>query len=77
MCIFMNNDVRCDSSLYPPQVTWADLAYYAFFYDFLEVQFGGAFLKEAPLLKSLLLRVKGLPNIKKWIEFRTSKYYSI
>ncbi|XP_046456709.1 glutathione S-transferase 1-like isoform X4 [Daphnia pulex] len=56
------------------QLTAADLAYYAFFSDFIEVKFGGAFLKDAPLLKSLIDRVKALPNIKKWTEFRDSKY---
>jgi glutathione S-transferase len=60
--------------LYSRQITWADLAYYAYFSDFLEVKFGGAFLKDAPLLKSLIDRVKALPNIKKWTDFRNSKY---
>ncbi|KZS14637.1 Glutathione S-transferase A4 [Daphnia magna] len=55
-------------------LTWADLAYYAYFSDFLEVKFGSAFLKDAPLLKALIDRVKALPNIKKWTEFRNSKY---
>ena len=59
--------------LYSRQITWADLAY-AYFSDFLEVKFGGAFLKDAPLLKSLIDRVKALPNIKKWTDFRNSKY---
>ncbi|XP_046646240.1 probable glutathione S-transferase 7 isoform X1 [Daphnia pulicaria] len=57
------------------RLTAADLAYYALFSDFIEVKFGGAFLKDAPLLKSLLVRVRTSPNVKKWIDFRNSKYY--
>jgi hypothetical protein len=57
------------------QLTAADLAYYALFSDFIELKFGGAFLKDAPLLKSLLVRVRTSPNVKKWIDFRNSKYY--
>ncbi|XP_057369493.1 probable glutathione S-transferase 7 [Daphnia carinata] len=56
------------------ELTWADLAYYAYFSDFLEVKFGSAFLKNAPHLKALIDRVKELPNVKKWTEFRDSTY---
>ncbi|EFX82912.1 probable glutathione S-transferase 7 [Daphnia pulex] len=56
------------------QLTWADLAYYAYFSDFLEVKFGSAFLKAAPRLKALIDRVKALPNVQKWTAYRDATY---
>nr|QST14961.1 GSTsigma1b protein [Diaphanosoma celebensis] len=50
------------------ELTWADIAYFAFF-SFVVEKFADA-LKEAPLFKALMDKVEGIPSIKKWIETR-------
>lgn len=51
-------------------ITWADLAYYAYFTTPVMSKLGGQVLDKAPTLKKLVQRVGEIPQIKKYVETR-------
>ena len=51
-------------------MTYADIAYYAYFTTPVMDKLGGGVLKNSPHLKSLVERVGNIPNIKKYVESR-------
>lgn len=52
------------------QMTWADIAYYAYFTTPIMTKLGGEVLVDAPHIKKLIDLVASNPNIKKYIETR-------
>ena len=52
------------------KVTWADLAYYAYFTTPIMERLGGRVLQDHPNLKKLVKHVGDIPSIKKYIETR-------
>lgn len=52
------------------QLTWADIAYYAFFTTPIMTRLGGEVFTKAPHLKKLIELVGSNPNIKKYVETR-------
>nr|QNM80586.1 glutathione S-transferase sigma1 [Daphnia pulex] len=51
-------------------LTWADIAYYAYFTTPIMTRLGGEVFSKAPQLKKLIETVGNNPNIKKYVETR-------